>query len=245
MNILKSVRKTVRGILEIVDGGDTCILCGRESFLLPLCHECAEKIQKIDFSAKRCEKCGKILFSEIEICRDCRENGKNFAFDSIFPILPYRNQKKSLLFEWKMRDNRMLSPLFASIIDNVLREKGWQDFPIVPVPPRPGKIRRKGWDQIDELAYFLHTNFHRKILKILVRTSRAEQKRLSALERLGNSRAGFSLKRNAHRILPSEKKAAVLIDDIETTGATLDSCARLLKNAGFELVFAVTLFSAR
>lgn len=250
MNILKQARKGARFLIEAIDGGETCLCCGKEARALPLCPDCKKNLLTIDFSAKshgRCKKCGKILLSELEICRECRENERILYVDYRFPIFPYRNWKKNLLFEWKMAENRTLSPFFADCIATVLQKNGWQSFPVVPIPPRPWKIHKKGWDQIDELAHFLHSEHAVAILKLLVRTTAAEQKRLSATARFENSAGGYALRHNFERLFQKCgcPKTAVLLDDITTTGATLDACAKLLKRAGVQRVIAVTLFSAR
>ena len=73
--------------------------------------------------------------------------------DGVFPLYPYRLWYKNLLFAWKTEGERNLSPVLAAAVHRALGLLyGNAPVPcLVPVPPRPGKIRRKGWDQVDEL----------------------------------------------------------------------------------------------
>lgn len=75
---------------------------------------------------------------------DCRRSRTVFHADSVFPVFAYRLWKKNLLFSWKMSDRRSLSPLFAAVCDGVLKTGFGEGCVLVPVPPRAGKIRRRG-----------------------------------------------------------------------------------------------------
>ncbi len=151
------------------------------------------------------------------------------------------------MFRWKMQGERSFSPLFARLISNVLRQQG--ESVIVPVPPRKGKIRKNGWDQIEELCLFLEKRYGFRVLRILERKSKEEQKKLKRTERLESIKSSYSLK-NAKEIQGALKpfsgsfpERVCLIDDVCTTGATLESCAEILKKEGIKTVNAVTLFT--
>ena len=117
---------------------------------------------------------------------------------------------------------------------------------IVPVPPRPGKIRKTGWDQTESIAKKLERCPDVRVIRILKRTETVQQKKLNRQQRLVHSGAGYSLNEKAvehffdNGLLP---ESVVLIDDIITTGSTLKACASVLKNAGIKRVSAVTLFT--
>ena len=81
------------------------------------------------------------------------------------------------MFRWKMSEEREFSPVFAKLLCEVLRKT--DNRVIVPVPPRKGKIRKNGWDQIDELCSFLEKRYGFKVLKILERNTSKQQKKLS------------------------------------------------------------------
>ena len=177
---------------------------------------------------------------------ECRERGGESSLDALFPLHSYRQWKKELAFAWKSEGQRGLSPLFARLLFKAMKELGLERTPLVPVPPRPGKIKEKGWDQVDELASILAKK--RGILvrrDILLRKSGGQQKKLGRDQRLGAAGAVYALRGEPGgsaafgAALPKE---VVLLDDIVTTGATMEKCAWLLKAAGVKKVTGLALF---
>lgn len=170
---------------------------------------------------------------------ECREREGESSLDALFPLHSYRQWKKELAFAWKSEGQRRLSPLFARLLFKALRELGLQSLPLVPVPPRPGKIKEIGWDQVDELAAILRKKCGIQVrADILARKSSGQQKKLGRDERLGAAGAVYDLRPDAKNV----PKEAVLLDDIVTTGATMEKCAWLLKTAGVEKVYGLALF---
>ena len=119
---------------------------------------------------------------------------------------------------------------------------------IVPVPPRKGKIQKNGWDQIDELCTYLNYRYGYTVLNILERNTVQQQKKLNREKRLETIKSAYSLVQNKEFIKQLNKtegklpESVVLIDDVCTTGATVESCAEILKSAGISKVNVVTLF---
>ncbi len=228
-----------------------CISCGNQAYGLALCKNCQRDIiYNYSPREKRCKTCGVLLISEIETCLDCREieesEKRNSAhlkseilkdFSSVFPIHQYTLWKKELLFAWKMANNRSITPVLAKTIEGVL-QKYYANIIVVPVPPREGKIKKRGWDQIDELCMYLQAYYNIPVQKLLIRTSKDEQKKRNRKERLENIEKNFKFIKGKSAV-PRE---VVLIDDIMTTGATLESCARALKDGGVDKVHGVTIF---
>ena len=245
----------VQSVISLFLGGERCVRCGRFALASPLCSECAEIFSRSAFDPdNRCEICGKPLVSEIGICSSCRKTRTLKSADRIFPLQTYRLWKKNLLFSWKMQEKRSLSPFFASLVENKIRQAesivGENSLQVVPVPPRPRKIRKNGWDQIDEICFYLKNGFGRKILPVLVRKSVIQQKKLGRIQRLesiGSSYAPASAKkiRRILKHLPDGKlpDSVVLLDDVMTTGATLEDCSSVLKKMGVAHVYCVTLFT--
>lgn len=243
--VLAFVRNAVAGALLYTQ----CLCCGKAAKVVPLCAACKRAL--FDFlpfkASSRCRICGKILLSEDGLCMQCRAHPVLQHITAAFPLHSYILWKKALLHVWKAENCRSLSPLFASVCARALSALYAQlgaRFSVVPVPPRPGKIRRTGWDQIAELCAHLKHGYGVQILPLLRRRSRMQQKKLSRQGRLQSasytlSRAALRLK--AHGALP---QSVVLVDDVLTTGATLESCAAALKSAGVQQVYAITLFAA-
>ncbi len=196
---------------------------------------------------ERCQCCGKELVSMKEKCMECRENSVLKSTDCLIPLFSYRLWNRELMFRWKMQEERDFSPVFAKLLCELLRKKG--ESVIVPVPPRKGKIRKKGWDQIEELCNFLDKRYGFKVLRILERNTEKQQKKLSRSQRLESIKSAYSmcsgeaLEKALKPFYGQLPKSLCIIDDVCTTGSTLESCASLLKAAGAEKVNAYTLFT--
>lgn len=216
-----------------------CILCSAKTQDADLCEHCKETLKEIIPIQQRCQKCGRVLISEINLCMDCRQPDKIILqnIQSVFPLYEYQLSKKELLYRWKIKEARSLSKIFADNIAYVLNNY-YKDIPIVPIPPRPDKIKRKGWDQIQELTKYLKYYHNIKVYDILQRNDNQQQKKLNRQERLEHIKSAYKIKDNIKN-LPKE---VILLDDIITTGSTLESCAKILKNNGIQDVKAVTLF---
>lgn len=244
----------LRSVVAFLLGGDTCLRCGKPSGVYPLCPPCMKHFAdtslpvSADTASARCVICGKELISEIGACSTCREEPMLNHVDGAFPLYAYRLWKKALLFAWKTEDKRTLSLVFARIVHDAyaaLCSRFGMVLPVVPVPPRPGKIRERGWDQIDELCHYLHSGWGVPVLKLLVRRSHVQQKKLSRLARRSVSAHSYFLAkgRRLRRICPVPPEAVLLVDDVMTTGSTLDACAIQLKAFGIKKVYALTLFA--
>ncbi len=240
-----------RFIFVNLSGGEECLVCGSYCNIMPLCRDCCSVYYKVEdrFGMRRCSVCGKYLVSEKEKCLECRKETVYKHTDVVFPLFEYRLWNKELLFTWKIQEIRSLSPFFAARIQKALELHKWEI--VVPVPPRKGKIAKKGWDQIEEISCFLEKRYHRVVLRILQRNSgTVEQKTLDRSGRLETIGKSFSLaspeiirkqlKKNKE-ILPEE---VCLLDDILTTGSTAESCATVLKEGGIKKVDVLALFTA-
>jgi len=238
-----------RLLYVFISGGEECAVCGSLVFLKPVCKSCMKKHFSVRtiMQKERCSCCGKELVSMKEKCMVCRENPVLKSTDSVIPLFSYRLWNRELMFRWKMSEERTFSPLFAKLLCEVLR-KTW-DKVIVPVPPRKGKIRRNGWDQIEELCTFLEKRYGFRVLRILERNTSGQQKKLSRSKRLESIKTAYSmcsvevLERALKPFNGKLPETVCIIDDVCTTGSTLESCAEILRKEGIKTVNAVTLFT--
>ena len=234
-------------LLAFAFGGTYCVCCGRPALFRPLCRECTEEhfLGGLKSDSVRCHICGRLLVGEHAVCMACRRDAMFTALDGVFPLYPYRLWYKNLLFSWKMEGERSLSPVFAAAVHKALGFLYEQAAVpcLVPVPPRPGKIRRKGWDQVDELCRLLAVRYGYRVERLLVRQSGGQQKKKGFGERrdmrgvYGPSRRFTQLKRRD--IIPTE---VVLVDDLITSGSTVAACAAVLKAGYIEKVKVLSLF---
>ena len=195
----------------------------------------------------RCDLCGKPMVSGLGRCLSCR-NGSERFFDRIVPVFSYSGKYRQLFTEYKFNKNLSLGHFFAEIIVKayyLLNGQASDENPlvIVPVPPRPGKIKKAGWDQVEYLAQLLEagwgeTTLTKKpgysVFRCLKRLPSQIQKQLDRTERLKNLQGRIALTRKA-------PQTAIILDDVFTTGSTMDVCASALKAGGCQTVYGICL----
>ncbi|MBN2659593.1 MAG: ComF family protein [Spirochaetales bacterium] len=120
-------------------------------------------------------------------------------------------------------------------------EQEFKDYLIVPSPASGFKKRRKGWDQIEQICYHLKRDFHLPVLKVLGKKKSIGQKVLSLEERKKNLEGKIRFKIRYSSMIKGKK--ILIIDDVFTTGATLNECSFQLCKAGAETVSALTIAS--
>lgn len=212
-----------------------CLLCGGWLLLasdhsIPVCHACAGTLPTI--GRPRCCRCGIELISEKGTCLRCR--AADYMFDSNLSLFPYTGGAKRLLVSLKFEERRRLAPFFACRAAALLEASGW-DGPVVPVPSRPG---RRTPDAVELVARELERRECVRVLRALARTAGVQQKTLDLGQRKQNLRGQIDVVPGLPGGVPAK---AILLDDVFTTGATLDACARALRKAGCAEVNAVTL----
>jgi len=192
--------------------------------------------------------CGKPLISEFGICLPCR-NGEQRSFERLWVLFPYIGKYRKLLASYKFRKNTALADFFAEKIIDLFSENIFQELPelkdavIVPVPPRQGKIKETGWDQVDHLVKRLQKNTNcLPVYRLLKRKKSKTQKYLSRTERIENLKGRIYMNNKSAITEKNPASSFILIDDVITTGSTMDVCASALKNAGAKKVYGVALF---
>lgn len=225
----------LRRLAAFLLGSENCAVCKKQNVFL--CNSCFCKTFALAKNVRRCKKCGRILNNGKNYCVDCAGGNIFSALDLALPVFAYTGNRKKLLQLWKMEQNRQLVFYFARFFYKYYA-KYFNSIVLVGVPPRPGKIFNQGWDQIDDLVLVLQGKYKLRFAKMLLRTDGLQQKYRSRDQRI-NGGARYKLNPRYKGAIP---KKVLLIDDVLTTGATLEECAEVLKSAGVEQVFALTLF---
>jgi ComF family protein len=164
-----------------------------------------------------------------------------YAFDLARSYGRYENAMVSAITLLKYHAVRPLGGWFAArLAELIAREpKSFGADLVVPVPLHPGRLRERGYNQAELIARPLA----RELLlpmnsALLVRTKpRPEKLKLTRKERWRTVRGAYIL----HPGSQVDKQRVLLVDDVFTTGATLDACARALRQAGASSVIGITV----
>ncbi|WP_051200845.1 ComF family protein [Butyrivibrio sp. XPD2002] len=185
-----------------------------------------------------CMKCGKPLGDpDKEYCPDC-EKTKHY-FDRGFGIFRYRSISGSV-YRFKYSGRREYADFYAEAAANYLGEaiRSMHADAIIPVPMYRKKQRKRGYNQAEEFARALGKQFDIPVINDMVIRVRdtVPMKLLDASQRRSNLKKAFNISEN-----DVEFKCIILVDDIYTTGSTIDELARGFRRHGVNRIFFVTL----
>ena len=241
-------REIVDALVSIVFPAP-CRICGAvltHAGLLPICEECFGALGPL--TGPLCLCCGRPFVSEVtleastRLCLACRKNV--YAFEHARSFAPYTEQMVRAIGLLKYERLTRLGQWFAEQLYKVIQsDSDLQSADvIVPVPLHPARRRERGYNQAELIAKPLARRLGTPLgTYLLVRTKpRPPRLLLSRRERWLTVRGAYEMRRGAQ----VDNLRVLLIDDVFTTGATLDACARALKKAGAKNVMGLTVARA-
>lgn len=191
----------------------------------------------------RCMRCGKQLSkAEAEYCMDCRK--KNLSYTRGYPLWIYNLEMKKSVSAFKYHNKKEYGKYYAREMarhfGKELSKLGVQCM--IPVPVHIKRLRKRGYNQAEVLAKELSEYIKIPVkTNILIRCKNTlPQKELNDAERLKNLTSAFKIKVKDD-IIKNNIKKVLLVDDIYTTGITVEACARVLMQAGVEEVFYTSI----
>lgn len=196
-----------------------CLLCDAESGTELLCHACREALPRL---AEPCPRCA-MPSRDKAICGACLAHPPHF--DGTVAPWRYDYPVDRLVLALKFQRRLALAPVLARALEQLWHAGA--DV-IVPMPLHRKRLAERGFNQSAEIARSLARSVGVPLaLDILVRSRHtAPQSDLRYAERRVNVRGAFSCSREIDGL------SVALVDDVMTTGATLDEAARTLKRAG-------------
>lgn len=217
-----------------------CAHCGlRISEDLDFCEGCASSIERI--REPRCEICSEPfdgLAGRLE-CPNCR--GAAFHFEAAVCAVRSRTTIRDLVLRLKYGREIWLGRVLGKLVCEGLDDPRLRDFEpdaLVPVPLHPRRMREREFNQSAVLAGELSRRCGAPVREWLVRTRHTgTQTRLTRAARRQNLRNAFAVRKDAR----VSDMNLLLVDDVLTTGATLDACAAVLLENGAASVRAITL----
>jgi len=235
-------------LISILFPGD-CRICGQllvDSRRVPICDECFAAFQRVPQPS--CEICGWPLpglerkEGEQPLCPICRDKTYSFDFARSFGI--YEGPLIRAILLLKFEQIEPLGKWFAERLAELVQSQPQMMAAdvIVPVPLHRQRKRERGYNQAALLSKPLANRLrlpHKALL--LMRTRARPDKRILSLEERWESVRGAFATRPGSQV---DNLRVLLVDDVMTTGATLDACARTLREAGAKSVIGLTVARA-
>ena len=217
----------------------------------PLCHQilkeknslvCPDCFKKaIPMKEPLCMKCGRPVRMEEEYCQDCRSGVHHFTEGR--SIFPYGEIWRQSLVRFKYYGCREYGDFYAKAISIYGRKylERWKPQLIVPVPLHSRKKRMRGFNQAAYLAErvsrFTGIPWSDNLV-IKIRNTKS-QKKLNASQRKKNLRNAYLVTRKITGF------SVLVVDDVYTTGSTMDAMAMCLQGAGAKDVYFLTVCAGR
>lgn len=230
-------KKVYQTVLDIVYPR-TCPICGKITGKgAKICPNCRNGL--IYLQEPRCKKCSKALTTEeAEYCYDCSRT--EHSYDTGISVFSYNKAMRESVTAFKYHNKREYADFYVDEICNRYRNlmMTWKADGIIPVPIHKSKLTKRGFNQATLLARGISGTTGIPVYeKYLIRTKKTTpQKELNNRERKKNLKKAFLISDNNVKL-----NSVIIVDDIYTTGSTVDACAELLKEAGVEKVYFISL----
>lgn len=206
-----------------------CVLCGEPGHSeRDLCHAC---LADLPWNRLACRCCGAPLQTPEAICGPCQRRPPPYALSQI--PFRYESPLNALLPQLKFQHKLHLAPLFADLLAEMVSARS-EPLPqaLLPVPLHAGRLKERGYNQALEIARPLSRQLGVPLALQLCTRQRhtPAQTTLTGAERRRNLRGAFVVRAGE---VPQH---VAIVDDVVTTGATVEELARTLRRAGVETV---------
>ena len=214
-----------------------CTICDKVLMLgqRKICTECKERIQYL--GENTCLKCGKQVKEEEDYCYDCRV--KEHYFRQGAALFPYEYIRTSL-YRFKYGGRQEYAEFYGRQMAVQMEEKRklWKPQALIPVPLNKKKMKKRGYNQAELIARELSSCWNIPVVTDLVVRSKNTKpmKGIAGTERQNNLKKAFKLGANDVKL-----NTIIIVDDIYTTGSTIDAVAKVCLEAGISNIFFVTV----
>ncbi len=224
-----------------------CVLCENElSGGRSICDSCHDLLPPI--TAPFCQVCSEPFQGKIDgefKCPNCAD--LKFAFDFARSGMMRDPQTLEIIHRLKYGREIHLASELARLAAQAFLDPRFElslaeKWPLIPVPLHYRRMQHRHFNQAAEIGRSLAKLADLPLLFALKRVrNTTTQTLLSRKQRLDNLRGAFALTKSGSKWLSKQRSGAILIDDILTTGSTVDACAKQLRRAGFSHVHVVTV----
>jgi len=207
-----------------------CVVCRNPGD--ELCTTCLAGLRRIPLPL--CERCGAPTAWPVRRCGECA--GRRLAFASARAAIVYDDSARALVRSWKERGLRHLALFGAEVVAHAVALP--EAAALCAVPPDPDRALTRGEHPATSLTRELSRRWHLPVVAPISRSApRPRQAGLALAARRGNVRGAFTATTEA-------PTSVCLVDDVYTTGETVNAAASALRKAGARRVHVVSLARA-
>lgn len=212
----------------------TCVFCGGEHG--PICSTCTTNYLYPDLG--RCKGCGKLILSEKIYCQDCEAGKGPKHLDQVTAWGYYSGGLREFIHNVKFKAQpRRLMEIACPFAEWAISQLPAVDG-MVAVPMHATRLAERGFNQAEVIASALHWELGLPILSGVERIEpTSSQVPLSRQERLHNLKGAFLVQHPEH----IKGRSVWLVDDVTTTGATLEAVAEALRTDGAQAIYGLCL----
>ncbi len=240
MGIAKTARRFFRALGTLCFPPHCAACCAATEPGIQVCDGCAEKVQRI--VAPFCERCSQPVDGAITqrfTCSNCA--GRELHFECAVAACLSHGVVRDFIHAFKYNHQFHLRRPLANWLAETLDDPRIASRPmdaLVPVPLHHIRFREREFNQAAELATLVSERCGVPVLPALNRTRyTSTQTKLDRAERMENLRGAFRVRHTAH----VKGRHLVLVDDVFTTGSTVEECSRVLLRAGASSVRVITV----
>lgn len=207
-----------------------------------ICTSCTHTLTII--TEPRCKKCSKPMDNEEkEYCHDCKRNKHHYIRGC--SVWVYDEAMKKSIADFKYKGRKEYADYYVAKITDKYSEYINRIHPdvLVPIPIHGKKERQRGYNQADILAKGIGKKLSIPVSSHLLQRDKytLPQKELSNTERLKNLEKAFSFSKKEYEKIDLSIHKVMLIDDIYTTGSTIEACTKILNGQGIKEVYFLSL----
>ena len=223
----------------------SCILCNKPIKKINTYSLCKDCFKELNFIQDGCIKCGKpIIYHSLEkldICGCSYCFNKSFYFDKAISCIEYSDISKSMILGFKYKNKTYMAKYISNIMKEKLDLENIKFDYITFVPLHKKRMRKRGFNQSEKIAKELGKMIDIPILDCIYRKSNTNRLyNLNRKERKIELKNAFLVKENINY---ANGKNILLIDDIFTTGSTVNEISKLLKLNNVNKIFVMTLLT--
>ena len=244
--IFNEIKETIRVLINYVYPRNiTCIICDNPIKLTNTYSLCKNCYEELHFILDGCNKCGKPIVNfnlereNLITCNYCYN--KTFYFDKVISCIAYDDISKKLILDYKYNQKTYLSRYIVDIMkEKYLLENIKADY-ILYVPLHKKRLKKRGFNQSERIARKLSKLIDIPVLDCITRVKNTKKLyNMNKEYRQIELKNGFKVKDNINLI---KNKNIILIDDIFTTGSTVNEISKVLKLSSVNNIYVFTFLT--